>query len=399
MVRIFYPVVDANGDAQTGKTVELFNATGTGPSWGWGTKYGDFSESGTSGVYYIEVSVSGRYGIKVDSVAKAYTLGMFINGDADGYYIIAPSSTTDEGIVIFDGTSGQVKDSAIKFRKWSAYQVFADSESWVVTDKFLKQLLASVANGKGASLLGIEDSAGNITATTVEGALAEIAALLANWTMSLAAETCSLDLIYYAFTNQVFIVTPPIVDGSGMSAQGRYVLDYVFKNDVVADPPNDISWGVETTQLSTSDSQMALNAPDNGDALYSGGTAGYCYMYARIRFENLSSIDNETPWSYDNLTIAEPDAGLTDAGVVDLLAAGGSNAAKVIKAIAGLISDDATIGRIIANYTRDYVTGAGTPAGTTTVPDFIGQLYFDSTNENWYKAVDTAAASDFKLLT
>jgi len=33
--------------------------------------------------------------------------------------------------------------------------------------------LASTANAKGASLVGIEDSAGNITATTVEGALAE----------------------------------------------------------------------------------------------------------------------------------------------------------------------------------------------------------------------------------
>lgn len=35
--------------------------------------------------------------------------------------------------------------------------------------------LASTANGKGASLVGIEDSGGKITATTVEGALAEIA--------------------------------------------------------------------------------------------------------------------------------------------------------------------------------------------------------------------------------
>lgn len=36
--------------------------------------------------------------------------------------------------------------------------------------------LASVANGKGASLVGVEDSAGKITATNVEAALAEIAA-------------------------------------------------------------------------------------------------------------------------------------------------------------------------------------------------------------------------------
>lgn len=38
--------------------------------------------------------------------------------------------------------------------------------------------LASTSNGEGASTIGIEDSAGDITATTVEGALAEIAAAL-----------------------------------------------------------------------------------------------------------------------------------------------------------------------------------------------------------------------------
>jgi len=40
--------------------------------------------------------------------------------------------------------------------------------------------LASTSNGEGASLIGIEDSAGDITATTVEGALAEIASDLAD---------------------------------------------------------------------------------------------------------------------------------------------------------------------------------------------------------------------------
>jgi hypothetical protein len=38
--------------------------------------------------------------------------------------------------------------------------------------------LASTASGAGASLIGVEDSAGKITATTAEGALAELAAIL-----------------------------------------------------------------------------------------------------------------------------------------------------------------------------------------------------------------------------
>ena len=46
----------------------------------------------------------------------------------------------------------------------------------VAADAVVVADLASTANAKGASLIGIEDSAGNITATTVEGALAELAA-------------------------------------------------------------------------------------------------------------------------------------------------------------------------------------------------------------------------------
>lgn len=46
-----------------------------------------------------------------------------------------------------------------------------------------------------------------------------------------------------------------------------------------------------------------------------------------------------------------------------------------------------------------YASGAGTPSSTSTVPEFIGQFYLDTTNENWYLAVDTANAADFKQIT
>lgn len=45
-----------------------------------------------------------------------------------------------------------------------------------------------------------------------------------------------------------------------------------------------------------------------------------------------------------------------------------------------------------------YVSGAGTPSATSTVPDFIGQNYLDTTNDVWYKATGTSAATDFKAL-
>ena len=46
----------------------------------------------------------------------------------------------------------------------------------VIDSEISAETLASTANGLGASLIGIEDSAAQITATTVEGALAELAA-------------------------------------------------------------------------------------------------------------------------------------------------------------------------------------------------------------------------------
>lgn len=52
--------------------------------------------------------------------------------------------------------------------------------------------MASTANAKGASLIGVEDSAGNITATTVEAALAEHAAIIGGVT-STPAELNILD--------------------------------------------------------------------------------------------------------------------------------------------------------------------------------------------------------------
>ena len=44
------------------------------------------------------------------------------------------------------------------------------------------------------------------------------------------------------------------------------------------------------------------------------------------------------------------------------------------------------------------VTGAGTPTATSTVPTFVGQEYFDTSANKFYKAQDTTAAADFLIL-
>lgn len=53
---------------------------------------------------------------------------------------------------------------------------------------------------------------------------------------------------------------------------------------------------------------------------------------------------------------------------------------------------DALLARLV------YKSGADTPSNTSTVPDFIGQLYLDTANSKWYLAKDTSAASDFLIL-
>jgi len=90
----------------------------------------------------------------------------------------------------------------------------------------------------------------------------------------------------------------------------------------------------------------------------------------------------------------------TDAGIVNLLAAGGTNATRVIRAIAALISDDTAVGRMLAANKQDYITGAGTPDATGTVPDYIGQLYFDTTAAlQWWRATGTASDQDWGAVT
>lgn len=72
--------------------------------------------------------------------------------------------------------------------------------------------LASTASGKGASLIGIEDSAGDITATTVEGALAELAAADGGGGI-IALATNSDQLITDTSLSNVTSLTRDISDG------------------------------------------------------------------------------------------------------------------------------------------------------------------------------------------
>lgn len=397
MARIKITLTDAAGNAITGYLVRLFNATGSSPSWGWGTSVGDFTEVGSTGEYYYDITTSGHYGIKagVDAgslAALTATLGMRVTAeDITTTYVLAVSST-DNNIPIFDGAAGQLQDSEKSFRT-SSETTFADSDNAILTDKFIKNILASIANGKGASLIGIEDAAGNTAAANVEAALAELYGLLGNLNYDCSGTTMVLAVSHTAYHARITCNT--VVDGDGDPVMGTYHFQFVFRNAAVLDPPNDITWETETTDITQAGTLLNITLPENGDVLYSGGTAGYCYLYVRCKFENLSY---ETAWDYESETISEPDDESAEA-LINELASYDGNGPKVIKALAGLIQDNSVIGRMMMAARQDYKSGAGTPTVTGTVPDYVGQWYFDSAAEDWYKAVDVANVSDFKKLT
>ena len=76
--------------------------------------------------------------------------------------------------------------------------------------------LASTASGKGASQIGIEDSASKITATTVEAALAEFATLISTVSGNLSTHTgetvfCISEIVRNASTSGVQTVSLPFL--------------------------------------------------------------------------------------------------------------------------------------------------------------------------------------------
>lgn len=117
-------------------------------------------------------------------------------------------------------------------------------------------ILASTSNGKGASLVGIEDSAGDITATTVEGALAEIAAGFLKLTR---ASTISAD---QTFSGAKLAMADNIIERP-------VIKDYAISHNNVVSSSNTTTLDLETgnsfdTTLTESTTIAITNPPASG---------------------------------------------------------------------------------------------------------------------------------------
>lgn len=121
--------------------------------------------------------------------------------------------------------------------------------------------LASTANGLGASLIGVEDSAGNYTATTVEGVLTEIDG--------------RLDALEAISTVQI--------DTLGNTGGAAVTADSVIVDDVIA-----VTWHLLIQDVVTGDREYAqISAIHNGTPSLDATAADY-NVYSKLRLSNIS---------------------------------------------------------------------------------------------------------------
>ena len=120
-----------------------------------------------------------------------------------------------------------------------------------------KTEMASTGTGEGASLIGIEDAADSITATTVEGALAEIAAAIVSITYaSLTGRPWTLS------ANTIYFASPSYHMELVKSSGGTLILGYVTGD---ANPrfsltsDGELYFGVGSAAMDTSLSRISAN--------------------------------------------------------------------------------------------------------------------------------------------
>ncbi len=127
---------------------------------------GDLLYAGTVGgsANAIELTMSPASGGPVEGMMVLFIPGsdntnaVTVDLDSDGAAALEQNSTA------LAGGELQAGQPAI---------IIHDGTNWQLANTDVLAVLASTASGRGASLIGIEDSGGLITATTVEGALAE----------------------------------------------------------------------------------------------------------------------------------------------------------------------------------------------------------------------------------
>lgn len=143
-------------------------------TWIAGKAAGSFTNGGEIAVSFAARGASGAG--DMDSVTydpagvSEQLVGLTATQTLTNKTLTQPVLTLEQGASVAPTAEGRIAwdtdDNRLKVGDGSATKTFSSDDVW-------SQALASTSNGEGASLIGIEDAATLITATTVEGALAE----------------------------------------------------------------------------------------------------------------------------------------------------------------------------------------------------------------------------------
>jgi len=255
--------------------------------------------------------------------------------------------------------------------------------------------LASTANEKGASLVGVEDADGNYDETTVEAVLAEIAETIADIAPDMSAYTISVN---HAMRNAFIDFYMSLVSETTISygIGGYFLIEYFFKNaagfpagmttEWTWDTSTIEGWGYTVLTVASTQSLIPIPKPDSDDVLYSGGDEDECTIVYHVRYVNAWT---QTDWS-DNKVISSFDPPDDGSNFVENLLTG-ARANEFAADIGGQLAANAVFSSKVAAQQSRALQGSGTPV-STIVPDYIGQMYVDTTNFKVYFATGSAAA-------
>lgn len=276
---------------------------------------------------------AGIYKFATEALMNAYTPDITNNAAAHAYPLDTNLTYRWDGTawVLDDiySTAGSIVGTNITITGNTGFTPFNIDISSLATDADL----ASTANGDGASLIGIEDAAGNITATTVEGALAELAA---NSHVPVATvDSNTIDFTVSGTDNQTITA---IIAGADTATNGQT-------------PISDGAGGITWTTPAAGHPAVTLDAGVNPALSLVGAT-------------QVLSLNLDTAGSYDNTT-----SGLTATSIQDAI----DEILASAKSYTLAFPDNSTIelrdedNALVSSFTRNTFTKADTDSIVTTV--------------------------------
>ena len=172
--RFEWLAVDTEGNGETGLDIDLYRHSND-------AKIDDFTEVG-NGVYYVDHNISEKVYIKVGGTKVTATDGMMFPADDVALATDLASTASGKGASLVG-----VEDSGDLFTGTTVEAILSEIATYA--------RLALTTNGNGAALIGVEDDDGYFTGDDVEAVLAEVGAIVALLTglTSTAAELNKLD--------------------------------------------------------------------------------------------------------------------------------------------------------------------------------------------------------------